>query len=274
MITKTFKTMEFSDKENWLKWCQEGLTPEESAIVMGENPWEGKETLFKRKTGELCQEKPETSAMVLGKEIRPLAIEAYRTINEGLELHGQNIQNLDIWWLRSHVDLMSRFPLHIAEIRCGEGSYEKAKNSLYPPKPYWAEAQHILATTGLKYLNLFFYHPNTNTLEGKEPIQMTVWRKEEYISRMLRECNIFMEQVLQKRRTIKEDLLVSKESKIQEAEKAKEALEEERDLARSVYQAILGQAPKVDKETYQKFVPSHFTKKGNLTPLGKSLLLS
>jgi putative phage-type endonuclease len=268
MITKKFKSMEFPNKENWQKWCQEGLCAEETAIIMGENPWENKETLFKRKTGELSCEKPETSAMVLGKEIRPLAIEAYKTLNEGLDLKPKNIQNLDIWWLRAHVDLMSSFPLHIAEIRCGEGSYEKAKNSLYPPKPYWAEAQHILATTGLKCINLFFYHPNTNTLEDKTPLVMTVWRKEEYISRMLREANLFMESVIQKR------MMIENEIKLNGHAQAELALLKEKELARNVYQAVLGQAPKVDKSIYQKFVPSHFNKKGRLTPLGKSLLLS
>jgi len=272
MITKTFKTIDFANKENWLQWCQEGLTAEETSIIMGENPWENKETLFKRKTGELSQEKPETSAMVIGKEVRPLAIQAYKNINPELELRPQNIQNLDVWWLRAHIDLMSKFPLHITEIRCGEGSYEKAKNSLYPPKPYWAEAQHILAATGLKYLNLFFYHPNTNTMEDKAPIQLTVWRKEEYISRMLRECNLFMEQVIQRKLILKEDLLEHRQEN--EQNKAQKALEEEKEMARTVYRAVLGQAPKVDLSIYQKFVPSHFSKKGKLTPLGKSLLLN
>lgn len=274
MITKTFKTVEFSTKESWQNWCQEGLSAQETAIIMGENPWESKETLFKRKTGELSQEIPETSAMTLGREIRPKAIEAYKSLHEGVDLRPQNIQNLNIWWLRAHVDLMSKFPLHIAEIRCGEGSYEKAKNSLYPPKPYWAEAQHILATTGLKYLNLFFYNPNSETQDVKPPLQMTVWRKEEYISRMLRESNIFMEAVIQKKLLIKEQLEELTAHNQSLALEAKRSLEEEKELARSVYRAVLGQAPKVDISIYQKFVPSHFNRKGKLTPLGKSLLLN
>jgi putative phage-type endonuclease len=262
-ITNNFRLRTFDNKEAWTSWCHNGLTPEDTAVIMGENPWGSVEELLARKTGAIAPEKEVTQAMLKGREHRPKATQAYQKEHPECNLTTANLESTSLPWLRSNVDLFDIKTLHIAEVRCGESAYEKAKDKSFPPKPYWAEAQHILAVTGLKYLQIYFHTPT----EEKPPITIKVWRKEEYISRMIQESKKFMESIQSGKSLLEAKL------RTEQVKKAKEALEEERNLARSVYEAIVGKAPKVDKDTYQKYVPTHFDRRGRLTPLGESLLL-
>lgn len=254
-----FKLVNLENKEQWKAWKNLGLTPEDTSALMGENPWESTEDLLKRKIQGFegnQEEKPLTQAMLKGKEHRPLALEDYRKENPQYELSSVNIQNIANPWLLAHVDLFDLKSAHLVEVRCGEGAYDRTVNKSFPPKPYWAEAQHILAITGLKFITMYFHNGNPE----KKPFSLKIWRKDEYISRMINEAKSFMEKLQAHQREL-------------EALKAKKAFEEEKEMARKVYQAVIGNSPKVDKLTYQKYVPSHFDKKGRLTPLGQSLLI-
>jgi len=258
-----YKLISFENKDQWMAWRQAGLTPEDTSAIMGENPWESYQDVLQRKIGQTPAEKPVTEAMIRGKEHRPLALQAYKDQAPEFDLYPANVENIANPWLIAHVDLLDVKKLHIAEVRCGQTAYDKALNKSFPPKPYWAEAQHILALTGLKYITLYFHTENAE----KQPFSIKVWRKEEYISRMVNEAKTFITQVKEINRIKKI------EQQNLELAKAKEALEQEKTMARNVYAAVIGKSPKVDKETYQKYVPSHFDRKGRLTPLGQSLLL-
>lgn len=258
-----YKLISFNNKEEWRAWCDQNITPEDSAALMGENPWESPEDLLTRKTSVVSSQKPITEAMIKGKEHRPLALEAYKQENPSFKLSSANIQSTSMPCLIAHVDLFDTRASHIVEVRCGDAAYDKAVGKAFPPKPYWAEAQHILAITGLKYITLYFHNAN----EEKKPFSIKVWRKDEYISRLGNECKTFITQMTE----IKKIKEIEKQS--HEIQKAKEALEMEKEMARKVYSAVIGKSPKVDKETFQRYVPSHFDRKGRLTPLGQSLLL-
>jgi putative phage-type endonuclease len=261
-----FKLVSFENKEQWKNWRDSGLTPEDTSALMGENPWESHEDLLKRKTQESPTEKTVTEAMNKAKEHRPLALEAYKNEYTQYELSPHNIQSVTNPWLIAHVDLFDLKKAHLVEVRCGEGAYNKAVDKPFPPKPYWAEAQHILALTGLKFITMYFHNGNPDKL----PFTVKIWRKEEYISRMLTEAKNFMNKIHEIRNREQYEKLSPIEV---ETLKAKEALENEKQMARKVYEAVIGKSSKVDKQTYQKYVPSHFDNKGKLTPLGQSLLL-
>jgi putative phage-type endonuclease len=263
-----FKLVSFENKDQWKLWRDGGLTPEDTSALMGENPWETPEDLLARKTQESNPEKPATEAMLRAKEHRPVALEAYKAENPQYELTPLNIQNITNPWLIAHVDLFDLKNAHIVEVRCGENAYQKALDKAFPPKPYWAEAQHILALTGLKFITMYFHNGNPD----KKPFSIKIWRKEEYISRMLQEAKAFMEKLSEIRSSHQKSVENHSQQITEEFLKAKVALEQEKALARKVYEAVIGKAPKVDKQTYQRYVPSHFDNKGRLTPLGQSLL--
>jgi putative phage-type endonuclease len=266
-----FKLVSFENKEQWKTWRDKGLTPEDTSALMGENPWESPEDLLIRKTQKNPEDgnKPVTQAMLKAKEHRPLALEAYRKEHPQYELSPLNIQNIANPWLIAHADLFDMKNAHIVEVRCGENAYEKALNKSFPPKPYWDEAQHILALTGLKFITLYFHNGNPDKL----PFTIKVWRKDEYITRMIKESKDFMSKVSQVLNAHSDAAENKPNNLTEELVKAQRALEYEKLLARKVYEAVIGKAAKVDKDTYQKYVPSHFDKKGRLTPLGQSLLL-
>jgi len=174
------------------------------------------------------------------------------------------------------VDLFHARTLHIAEVRCGLRAWTEAKESPFPGKPYWAEAQHILAVTGLKFLHIYHHTGEPN----QSPITLKVWRKDEYISRMVGEAEKFMLEI----KEAKENMALSSfpqpiqtqtqtQAQAQAQAQSTLALSQKREEALSVYQAILGKAPRVTKDTYRRYVPTYFTRSGKMTELGKSLLL-
>lgn len=266
-----FKLVSFENKEQWKTWRDAGLTPEDTTALMGENPWESPEDLLVRKTQEAETQKPVTEAMLKAREHRPLALQAYKTENPQYEPTPLNIQSISSPWLIAHVDLFDLKRAHIVEVRCGETAYEKALNKSFPPKPYWAEAQHILALTGLKFITMYFHNGNPE----KKPFSIKIWRKDEYVSRLLIETKDFINKVSELKTKKLENLPTQPkemDSIAEEFLKAKNALEAEKQMARKVYEAVIGKSHKVDKSTYQRYVPSHFDRQGRLTALGQSLL--
>jgi putative phage-type endonuclease len=266
----SFSIVRFADKPSWENWRRTGLTAEDTAILMGENPWHDKKELLERKCGILPPQQEPNQAMIQAKAHRPVALETYR--QEHPDLRGiapANLENNVRPWLRAHVDLFHARTLHIAEVRCGQRAWAAAKDSPFPGKPYWAEAQHILAVTGLKFLHIYHHTGEPN----QAPITLKVWRKDEYVSRMIGEAEKFLREIEETKATMDIGVLGSTDRKAQEVLAAQEAFAAQRKEALAVYQALLGKAPRVDKETYRRYVPTHFTRSGKMTDLGKSLLL-
>lgn len=275
-----FKLVSFENKDQWKNWRDGGLTPEDTSALMGENLWQSPQDLLEKKLVQNKTDKPVTEAMLKAKEHRPLAIKAYKAEHPNYNLTPLNLQNIAQPWLIAHVDLFDIKNAHIVEVRCGQTAYDRALNKSFPPKPYWAEAQHILALTGLKFITMYFHTENPD----KKPFSVKIWRKDEYIGRMLSEAETFINKVSNLNLNL--NLRSSQEYNgnthyntannpdniAEEFLKAKEALENEKQMARKVYEAVIGKSLKVDKLTYQKYVPSHFDKKGRLTALGQSLL--
>jgi len=204
---KTFELKHFENKEDWRLWTHNGITAEDAAIIMDENPWETREELLVRKANVAPAEKPVTEAMERGRNERPKALELYKALSHLPELAPANIANVSRPWQICHVDGLDFATWHLAEIRCGEAAYQRAKGKTLPPRPYWAECQHILATTGLRLIHLYFH----TTLSGEQPITMKVWRSDKYIQKLIEAEKEFLNEMFALRANQTEILTPQKE---------------------------------------------------------------
>lgn len=238
----------------WEIWRHEGIDAEDAATLSGENPWESPETLLARKAQLLPTRKPVTEAMILGRENRPKALEAYRTAVGIKTLRPANLELISDPRLIAHPDLLCFQPLHIAEVHSGESALKKAQAMGKIPKPYWAEAQHTLMVSGLKFLKVFFYSPNAKYASKTFTVSASEGFQKELRAEELR----FLANIKSKREEIAAKSRISQEAAALEATIA----------------AIKGKGPKVPLETFRKFVPQFLTRKGEPTPAGQTLLAS
>jgi predicted phage-related endonuclease len=103
--------------------------------------------------------------MALGTELEPVARRAYEK-RTGRSMVPRCVQSTRHDWLRASLDGMSLDWGTVVEIKCGESAYR-------------AQVQHILAATGLRWLDFWCYWP------GCEPVLVSVTRDNAYIERML-----------------------------------------------------------------------------------------
>lgn len=249
---KTFSIRHFKNKSDWSAWKQARIDAADAAIITGENPWETKEELLARKSGKLGDPKPETSAMIRGRTLRPIALAAYQASlagSAGLKPRMANLESEARPWQIALVDAFQASPYHLAEIRCGEAAYAKAKAGGRLPKPYWAEAQHTLAVTGSKKINFYFYSDQAD----EQAIVIPAYRSEGFITDL-----------------IEAEISFYKEMQAAKAEEARKT--ELRGLVETIQLAIKGEAPRVDKTTYRTIVPVYLNRAGTLTPAGAELL--
>jgi putative phage-type endonuclease len=246
----TFKIKKFEDKESWNRWIESGITPSDAAAIMGENPWEDQKSVLNKKLHGTKKEV--TPTMSLAREFKPNAILEYQNILGGEPLSKVNIASIERPWQIAHIDGLRFNPIHLVEVRCGQSAYKEASENKRIPKPYWAEAQHIMSITNFKEMFMYFSH---KTGAG---VTLKVLRSLSFIEKMNQTEEEFL------------DILAVEERKLA-AQREKESIKV---LALATWDAVLKKAPKVEKDIYNQFVPTYITKRGKLTPLGESLLLA
>jgi predicted phage-related endonuclease len=240
----------FPKSEEFELWIHNGISASDSAILMGENPWETYGQLLARKSELTPVSKPVTAAMERGRALRPTALAAYRRLMRNPNLKPACASSKIHTQLIAHIDLFDHKSLHAAEVHCGETALRKALGSGKLPKPYWAEAQHTLYVLGLKFLRVYIHGDQA----GQESPLSKVHASPTYQTKM-----------------VEAELAFLKAVGLARAQKQKEALRA-KDLLKT-QAALKGTGPKVPEELYRQFVPYYVSSQGNLTSAGKTLLM-
>jgi putative phage-type endonuclease len=141
--------------EEWLSWRRGGIGASDAPVVMGLSPWQKAGELLLLKTGQQA-ERPANSYMQRGKDLEPLAREAFIR-HTGIEVDPVCVQSTDHAWMRASLDGLSPNGRQVVEIKCpGEKDHRFAASGCVPEK-YFPQLQHILAVTGLAEIHYWSF---------------------------------------------------------------------------------------------------------------------
>lgn len=164
--------------EEWRNWRKKCIGASDAAIIMGEGFKKSEDTdyLMKVKLG-IIQEWSGNAKSREGQRLEPEArnflVKKYK-----LKLDPAIIQDIDQPFLIASLDGIDKSGKNIFEIKCGESSYKKTKESKEIPSYYKAQLQHILMISKLDFIYFFAYRPNLY------PIELKIYRDDNYINKL------------------------------------------------------------------------------------------
>jgi len=161
----------------WREWRRQGIGASDAPTIMGENPYKSRMALLSER--RLPDHKDALNqAMAVGIKLEPHArLHFFQTT--GISMEPACVQNSTRDWLRASVDGLSSNGDRVLEIKCGRSAYQRTYQTGSPPHYYYGQLQHVLAVTGLDYIDFLCFLPPC------KPIHLTVKRNEEYIERLL-----------------------------------------------------------------------------------------
>ena len=149
----------------WHAWRNSVIGSSDAPVIMGENPWKTAKALLEEKLGHRTPFNG-NSATRRGTELEPQARSLYEE-SKGVSVAPSVLQNkLRPWQAAS-------------EIKCGIKAYEHTAQTGHVPHHYYGQLQHILAVSGLSFIDYFCYKPESGG------ILVEVERDEPYINRLL-----------------------------------------------------------------------------------------
>lgn len=162
----------------WLRMRRNYIGASDAAAIMGVSPWKTCYQLWEDKLG-LAPDQPDNFAMRRGRELEPLAREAY-TAYTGNIVEPKQVFHKDISYMMANMDGITEDHTKAVEIKCpGETDHKLAKDGIVPEK-YRPQLQHQLAVIGINELHYFSY------LDGDIAL-VEVGRDEGFIKRLLME---------------------------------------------------------------------------------------
>ena len=96
-------------------------------------------------------------------------------------------------WQRASVDGLALNGSVVVEIKCGESVYKKTAATRQVPYYYFGQLQHILAVTGLPYIDFFCYLPL------QPEVHLLVKRDDNYIARLISAEEAFWQRLVKQR---------------------------------------------------------------------------
>lgn len=167
----------------WLKFRNEHICASDAPIIMGHSPWKNWEQLIEEKIFSLIT--PSNSYMERGKQLEPLALEAFE--NEmGLSLFPMVGKHETLDWMAASFDGITLERDIILEIKCpGKKDHAEAKKGNIPEK-YKAQLQHQIFVSGLDFS--YYY-----SFDGEKGIVLEVKRDNEFIEKMIEKEKEFWE---------------------------------------------------------------------------------
>ena len=162
--------------QEWHKWRASVIGASDAPVIMQESPWKSRESLLKEKLGEIAGFKG-NDATRKGSQLEPMARSIYCKFKK-IEVLPTVVQSILNPWQAASLDGIDITNLNLVEIKCGEKSHIFTTRTGKVPSYYYAQLQHILAVTGLPFIDYFSYQPNSS------PILIKVDRDEKYIEKL------------------------------------------------------------------------------------------
>jgi putative phage-type endonuclease len=177
---KSYRTVDFIQGSlEWLEWRMCGVGASDAPVIMNENPWKSKAYLLKEKLGE-TNVWAGNAATRRGQVFEPvIRAQIERLLNISIKPVCIQSTEFDMGWMRASLDGISDDGSRVFEIKFGEKVYEHVKLTNTIPRYHYGQLQHILAITGLPFIDYFCGFNNSPT------IHIVVQRDEPYIKKML-----------------------------------------------------------------------------------------
>lgn len=174
----------------WLEWRSNGIGASDAPAIMGENPWKSSAHLLSEKLGT-AEKFGGNAAMAKGTVLEPEARRRYEVFSN-VCVAPACLQSNKLSWQRASVDGLAADGNAVVEIKCGESVYKRTASSQQVPSYYIGQLQHILAVTGLPYIDFFCWLPNL------PEIHLSIKRDDHYIARLIVAEQAFWQQMLKK----------------------------------------------------------------------------
>jgi putative phage-type endonuclease len=150
----------------------------DAPVIMGVSPWRTPYQLWEDKL-DLAPEQEDTFALRRGRELEPVAREAY-SVYTGHIVEPKQVFHPEIPYMMANMDGITDDHSIAVEIKCpGEADHQTAKQGIVPEK-YRPQLQHQLAVIGINQIHYFSYRDGDTAL-------VEVERDEGYIKRLLLE---------------------------------------------------------------------------------------
>lgn len=175
----------------WHEWRNNGIGASDAPAIMAENPWKSTDSLMSEKLGT-AKRFAGNAATARGTALEPEARKRYELINN-VRVEPACLQSARYAWQRASVDGMDLNGSAVVEIKCGESVYKKTAATRQVPYYYVGQLQHILAVTGLPYIDFFCYLPL------RPEVHLLVKRDDAYIARLISAEQLFWHQLIKQR---------------------------------------------------------------------------
>jgi putative phage-type endonuclease len=177
--------------KDWLRWRKMGIGASDAPVIMGENPWKSAKYLLEEKLGKK-KEWGGNDATQNGQKNEPV-IRQYLVNKLGFEIHPYCIESNEINWMKASLDGISNAGDRVFEIKFGKKVYADVSKTKIVPKYHYGQLQHILAITGLSFIDYCC------GWDGEQPIHFQVPRDDDYINKLIEAEHLFWKMVVENR---------------------------------------------------------------------------
>ncbi|NBV71953.1 MAG: hypothetical protein EBR60_07925 [Burkholderiaceae bacterium] len=190
----TFSRVNFDQgSKEWLGWRRMGIGASDAPVIMGENPWKSSNYLLEEKLGRK-KEWSGNEATRSGQLNEP-AIRQYLAKKFVFEINPCCIECNEISWMKASLDGISNAGNRVFEIKFGKKVYAEVAKTKTVPKYHYGQLQHILAITGLSFIDYCC------GWEGEQPIHLQIPRDDSYINKLIEMEHLFWKRVIEGRQT-------------------------------------------------------------------------
>lgn len=188
-VLMTFSRVNFDQgSKEWLGWRRMGIGASDAPVIMGENPWKSSSYLLEEKMGRK-KEWGGNDDTKIGQRNEPV-IRRFLSNKFGFEIHPFCIESNEINWMKASLDGISNDGHRVFEIKFGKKVYAEVAKTKKVPKYHYGQLQHILAITGLGFIDYCC------GWEGEQPIHFQVPRDDAYIDRLIEMEYLFWKKVI------------------------------------------------------------------------------
>ena len=172
--------------QEWLSLRKKKITATDAGIILGINPWKTKQMLWQEKVG-LKEPDKMNEKMARGISLEPIALDAFcKTV--GYKLSPTVLVHDSNSWAMASLDGMSENG-QLVEIKCGQKSYEQAKQGVIPDY-YYSQMQHQMYVAGVKQMSYFCFN-------GEDGICLDTKLCQDYVDTMLHQEQEFYRQIIE-----------------------------------------------------------------------------
>lgn len=143
----------------WLLWREQGIGASEIGTILGNNPYETAEGLWKVKSG-LVPPKPSNEAMRRGTLLEPAIRAVYETIVSNAPRTPLCAEHDELSWLRASLDGIDETHQYVLEIKAPNSRQVWWDSARGLVAYYYWQCQQQLLVTGAKQVDLFCWMPD------------------------------------------------------------------------------------------------------------------